>query len=135
MGRKRPAKLTPLEALVMDCVWEAGEATVRQVREGLRDRRKLAYNTVLTVMRILREKGFLASERQGRMDVYRPLVEREQVARRSLSDVLDRFFQGSATALVSQLLESEELSDEELRTIRREVNRQLDTADNQAEGG
>ena len=135
MGRKRPAKLTPLEALVMDCVWEAGEATVRQVREGLRDRRKLAYNTVLTVMRILREKGFLASERQGRMDVYRPLVEREQVARRSLSDVLDRFFQGSATALVSQLLESEELSDEELRTIRREVNRQLDTAERQAEGG
>jgi predicted transcriptional regulator len=135
MGRTRPAKLTPLEALVMDCVWEAGEVTVRQVQECIRARRKLAYNTVLTVMRILREKGFLASERQGRMDVYRPLVAREQVARRSLSDVIERFFQGSATALVSQLLQSEELSDEELKGIRREVSRQLETSDREAEGG
>jgi predicted transcriptional regulator len=134
MARKRPAKLTPLEAIVMDCVWEAGEATVRQVRECIKPRRKLAYNTVLTVMRILREKGFLASEREGRMDVYRPLVEREQMGRRSLAEVMERFFSGSAAAVVSQLLESEDVDEDELQAIRREINEKI-AAEGEGGGG
>jgi len=122
---KSRKKLTPLEALIMDCVWDVGEATVRQVRDGLEPVKPMAYNTVLTVMRILREKGFLKSERDGRMDVYRALVTRDQMARRSLGEVLDRFFAGSAAALVSQLLDSDELSVEEIEVIRREVDEAL----------
>ena len=125
----RPAKsrkkLTPLEAVIMDSVWDTGEATVRQVRDGLEPVKPMAYNTVLTVMRILREKGFLKSERDGRMDVYRPLVTRDQMARRSLGEVLDRFFAGSAAALVSRLLDSDELSVEEIEAIRSEVDEAL----------
>ena len=121
----RPKKLTPLETLIMDCVWSLDRATVREVQERLEPEKPMAYNTVLTVMRILREKGFLGSQREGRMDVYQPRVTRQQVARRSLRDLVDRFFAGSPTALVSQLLDSENLSAEEIEAIRREVDRRL----------
>jgi len=125
MSERRPKRLTPLEALVMDCVWDLEEATVRQVQECLEPVKPMAYNTVLTELRILREKGFLASRRQGRMDVYRPLVAREQMARLSLDEVRKLFFCGSAVALVSQLLALEDVSEEEVRAIRREVNETL----------
>ena len=125
MAPAKPRRLTPVEAVVMDAVWHLEEATVRQVLVRLEPDRPMAYNTVLTMMRILRDKGFLGSRREGRTDVYRPLVPREQMARRSLGEVLDRFFAGSASALVSQLLESDELSDDEVRAIRREVNGKL----------
>ena len=109
----------------MDAVWDLSEATVRQVRQRLHPVKPMAYNTVLTVMRILRDKGFLESRRNGRSDVYAPLVTREQMGRRSLREVLDSFFSGSAGALVSQVLDTEDLSQEEIRRIRREVDRKL----------
>ena len=108
MRRNNSRKLTSLEALIMDCIWSMSPATVRAVQERLDPIKPMAYNTVLTMMRILRDKRFLASKREGRLDVYRPLVTREQMAGRSLREVLDRFFAGSARALVSQLLESED---------------------------
>ena len=125
MPRKCNKRLTPVETVIMDRLWDFGEASVRQVRESLRPVKPMAYNTVLTVMRILRDKGFLKSERDGRMDVYRPLVTRDQMARRSLGEVLDRFFAGSAAALVSRLLDSDELSVEEIEAIRSEVDEAL----------
>ncbi len=125
MPKSKAKRLTPLEALIMDCVWDKSQTTVREVQETLQDEKPMAYNTVLTMMRILRDKEFLASERDGRTDVYRPLVAREQVAKRSLNDVLQNFFSGSAHALVSQLLESEELAPDEMKAIRREVDRRL----------
>jgi len=125
MPKTNSKRLTPLESLIMDCVWNMSEATVRQVQQRLESTKPMAYNTVLTVMRILREKRFLTSKRNGRMDVYRPRVTREQMARHSLRDVLDRFYSGSATALVSQLLDSEKLSEKEIKEIRRKVNKKL----------
>ena len=125
MPRKAPKRLTPTEAVIMDCVWSLPKATVRQVQERLEAERPMAYNTVLTMMRILRDKGFLKSERRGRVDVYRPAVTREQMAGRSLHELLDRFFAGSATALVSQLLESDDVDEAQVKAIRREVNRKL----------
>jgi BlaI family penicillinase repressor len=109
----------------MDCVWDLEEATVRQVQGRLRPRKRLAYTTVLTVMRILRDKGFLESRREGRADVYHPLVEREQIAGRSLREVMERFFSGSAAALVSHLMEQEDLDPAEVRAMRRELDEHL----------
>jgi BlaI family penicillinase repressor len=129
MPGKCETRLTPLEAIIMDCVWALSQATVRQVQERLRSTRPMAYNTVLTMMGILRDKGFLRSQRQGRADVYQPRVTREQVGRRSLRELCDRFFAGSAHGLVSELLDSERLSADEIRAIRREVNRKLREAD------
>ncbi len=125
MTQKESKRLTPLETVIMDCVWEESPVTVREVQERLEAQKPMAYNTVLTMMRILRDKGFLVSERNGRMDVYRPHVSREQIGRNSLAEVLDRFFAGSAEALVSQLLDSKEMSAEEVKAIRREVNKRL----------
>jgi BlaI family penicillinase repressor len=125
MARNTLKRLSPLEALIMDCIWDETETTVRQVQERLQDEKPMAYNTVLTMMRILRDKGFLSSKREGRMDVYRPRITREQMAERSLGEVLDRFFAGSATSLVSQLLDSGDLGTEEIKAIRQQVNRRL----------
>ena len=125
MPGRQDMRLTPLEAVIMDCVWDLSQAKVRQVRERLRQTRPLAYNTVLTMMGILRDKGFLRSRRDGRADVYEPCVSREQAARSSAREVCDRFFAGSARGLISELLDSERLTVEEIRAIRREVNRKL----------
>lgn len=127
MANEQPSqrKLTPLETLIMGVLWDESPATVKQVQERLQSIKPMARNTVLTMMRILRDKGFLASEREGRADLYRPTVTREDVSRRSVSDVINSFFAGSAEALVSQLLDGESLSDEELESIRAELDRAL----------
>ena len=125
MSGNNLSRLTPLETLIMDCVWDSPEATVRQVQQRLEPVKPMAYNTVLTMMRILRDKGFLASKRQGRLDVYRPRVSRRQVGRRSLRELLDGVFAGSAETLVSELLASEKLSGEEIRAIRSAVDDKL----------
>lgn len=134
MARKRDMRLTPLEATIMDCVWDLSQATVRQVQEQLEPTKPMAYNTVLTMMGILRDKGFLRSRREGRADVYQPCVTRAQVGRRSLRELCDRFFAGSARGLVSDLLDSERLSREEIRAIRRDVDRKLREKDGKAGG-
>ena len=82
-------RLTPLETLIMNVLWDDSPAAVRQVQQRLESVKPMAYNTVLTVMRILREKGFLVSEREGRSDLYRPVVTRQDMAQRSLGDVMD----------------------------------------------
>ena len=122
---KRPKRLTPLEALIMDAVWDLAPATAREVMEHVTPTKPMAYNTVPTVMRILRDKGFLASSRNGRADIYRPLVSREQMGKRSIRDLIERFFAGSPKALLSHLLATEQLDDTEIRAIRREVNAKL----------
>ena len=118
-------KLTPLETLIMNSLWEDSPAGVRQVQERLESVRPMAYNTVLTMMRILREKGFLTSERSGRSDIYQPVVTRKQMGQRSLKDLIESFFSGSAEALVSQVLASQTLTDEEMAAIRAELDRKM----------
>lgn len=118
-------KLTELESLIMNAVWTLRRATVRDVQEHLQPVKPMARNTVLTMMGILRDKGFLRSTREGRTDLYRPTISREQVSGHLLHDVINRFFAGSARALVSQLLDSGDLDPEEIKAIRKEVNRRL----------
>ena len=118
-------KLTPLETLIMNVLWDKSPAAVKQVQEQLTAIKPMAYNTVLTIMRILRDKGFVVSKREGRSDLYRPVVTREDMGRRSLGEVIDSFFSGSAEALVSQLLDGQSLSDEELTAVRAELDRTL----------
>ena len=127
MAAKEPTdrKLTPLETLIMNELWDDSPATVKQVLERLQAIKPMAYSTVLTMMRILREKGFLRSEGQGKADLYSPTISREDAGRRSLGEVIESFFSGSAEALVSQLLNNQSLSDEELKSIRSELNKTL----------
>lgn len=118
LTNSRPERLTPLESQIMDCVWDLKEATARQVKERLDHTRPLAYTTVQTMMALLRDKGFLTSRRQGRADAYLPLVDREAMGRRSLRDVMDLFFSGSAATLVSHLVNLEGVGEEEIDAMR-----------------
>jgi BlaI family transcriptional regulator, penicillinase repressor len=125
MAKKEERRLTPLEALIMDALWQKSPASVHQVQEMLQQKKKMAYNTVLTMMRILRDKGFLRSTREGRMDFYEPTVSRQHIGRRSLSDIIELFFSGSAGSVVSNLLDQEKISEEEMREIRRAIDEKL----------
>ena len=120
MARKKSPNLTEAELRLMDVVWEKGEATVSEVAEALPRELGLAYNTVLTTMRILEEKGFLrhTKSKEGRAFVYRAVVDRDEASRTAVRYLVSRFFRNSPELLVLNLLEDEELSRKELRRIR-----------------
>jgi predicted transcriptional regulator len=104
----------------MDVIWEKGSATVAEVAEALPQDLNLAYNTVLTTLRILEKKGYLkhVKAKEGRAFVYRPVVSRDDASRSALRHLLHRFFGNSAEALVLNLLDDERLSEAELERIR-----------------
>ena len=120
MARKKSPNLTEAELRLMDVVWEKGEATVSEVSEALPQDLGLAYNTVLTTMRILEEKGFLrhTKSKEGRAFLYRAVVGRDEASRTAVRYLVSRFFRNSPELLVLNLLEDEELSHKELRRIR-----------------
>jgi predicted transcriptional regulator len=120
MARKKSPTLTEAELRLMDVIWEKGEATVAEVADSLPPDIGLAYNTVLTTMRILEEKGFLdhVKAKEGRAFVYRPVVGRQEASRNAVRHLVSRFFGNSAELLVLNLLEDEKLSDKERGRIR-----------------
>lgn len=120
MARKKSPHLTEGELRLMDVVWENGPSTVAQVAEALPEELGLAYNTVLTTMRILEDKGYVRHKKpkDGRAFVYRALVGRKEAGRNAARYLISRFFRNSAEALVLNLLEDEELSDVDLQRIR-----------------
>jgi predicted transcriptional regulator len=97
-------------------LWERGPSTVAEVRKALDD--TLAYTTVLTVLRILEEKGHIAHTTEGRAHRYRPLVERAAAGGSALKRVTQRLFGGSPELLLTRLVEDEDLTDEELERMR-----------------
>jgi predicted transcriptional regulator len=109
----------------MEVIWDKGHATVTEVCESLPKHLSLAYNTVLTTMRILEDKGYLRHTKasEGRAFVYRPVVRRETASRNAVRHLLRRFFGNSAGKLVLNLLENDELDEEELRRIRKLMKR------------
>jgi predicted transcriptional regulator len=119
LARKKSANLTEAELRLMKVMWDKGNATVAEIAQALPRKLGLAYNTVLTTMRILEEKGYVrhSKAREGRAFVYRPLVSREDASRGAVRHLLGRFFGNSAGALVLNLLEEEELSDAERERI------------------
>lgn len=118
MARKKSTILTEAELKVMEVLWDKGTATVGEVAEAQGAGQKVAYNTVLTFLRILEQKGYVGHTKQGRAFVYYPRVDRQQARRNAVGLLLDRFFDGSPGILVSNLLEEERLDPEELARIR-----------------
>lgn len=120
MGRKKSSNLTEAELRLMEVLWRNGPATVADIAEELPKQLGLAYNTVLTTMRILEAKGYARHDKpkQGRAFIYRPVVSREQASRSAVRHLLDRFFGNSAEALVLNLLRAEDLNERERERIR-----------------
>jgi BlaI family transcriptional regulator, penicillinase repressor len=119
MPRKKPFGLTNAEHRIMEVIWAKGSATVAEVVDALQG--KDAYSTVLTFMRILKAKGFLAARKEGRAFVFTPKVDRETAARRAVDQLLSKFFGGSASELVLTFLREEEITPEELDQLKRKI--------------
>ena len=117
MARKRSTTLTEAELRLMDVLWQKGQATVAEVTAALPPP-PIAYNSVLTTMRILEQKGYVDHEESGRAFVYRPLVEREAAAQNAVGHVLSRFFDNSAGELALRLIEKEKPSQDELARLK-----------------
>ncbi len=115
--------LTNRELDVMAVLWEKGSATVAEVLEQLGE--PLAYTTVLTVLQSLEGKGFVHHQAEGRAYRYLPLIESGQAGDRTLNRLLEKVYRGSRELLVSRLLSSESVSEDELRRIRKMLDERL----------
>jgi len=123
MRAKPGAKLGDLELQILNVLWERGPSTVREVLEALPAQPRPAYTTVLTMMRLMTDKGYLDRRERGRAHVYQPRLREGRVKRRLLRDVISSVFRGSPEALVLRLLEDDNLSREELDRIRHLIAR------------
>ncbi len=115
--RKSPT-LTEAELRLMEVLWEKGPATVHQVLEALPLKPALAYNSVLTTIRILEKKGYVQHLKDGRAHIYSPLVGREEASRSEIRNLVTRFFNNSHELLVLNLLEDKALDAKELERLR-----------------
>ncbi len=117
MAKKR--RLAEVEWEVMDGVWKFNRrVTVRNVLDYVYPNGEKAYTTVQTIMNILAEKGVLDREKIGPVNVYRPTVSREEVARAETRTLVSRMFEGSFGSLATYLVDSGELSQKELDELR-----------------
>lgn len=118
---------TERELDLMAVLWDSGPSTAAEVRESLADQGvDLAYNTVLTLLRILEGKGYADHEEEGRAHRFRAAVERKEARASALTRTLDRMFGGSAEALVTQLVQKGDLSKKDLKRLRRVVKEELE---------
>jgi len=114
---------TDRELDVMAVLWGRGSATVTEVRERIPD--ELAYTTVLSVLRTLEEKGHVGHRAEGKAHRYFPVVERRVAARSALARLIDTVFNGSPELLLTQLVTDRELSEEQLKRLRRLMDARL----------
>jgi predicted transcriptional regulator len=122
MARSKSPTLTEAELRLMEIVWNLGEATVNDVLSKLPKSKALAYNTVLTTLRILERKGYLAHEKEGRAFVYRPLVDQRRARRNALKYVMSRFFENSPELLVLNILESDQIDPKEIERLKKLID-------------
>ena len=114
---------TDRELDVMAVLWDRGSATVSEVRERLPD--DLAYTTVLSVLRTLEEKGHVGHREEGKAHRYIPLVERRVAGRSALARLIDTVFNGSPELLLTQLVSDRDLSEDQIRKLRRLMDARL----------
>jgi len=121
--RKQSPVLTEAELRIMDVLWQKGPGTVQQILEWLPPKPALAYNSVLTTVRILEKKGYVVHAKDGRAHVYEALVERKYATRSEIRHLVSRFFRNSHDALVLNILEDSEIEGEEVARLRKILER------------
>jgi predicted transcriptional regulator len=117
MPRKASTTLTEAELRLMNLLWQKGSASVHQLLEWLPEKPALAYNTVLTTIRILEKKGYVKHVKDGRAHVYLPLVGQREATRFAVRNLVSRFFKDSHELLVLNILEDEDIDSEELKRM------------------
>lgn len=117
MPRKTSTTLTEAELRLMNVLWQKGPATVHQVMDWLPEKPALAYNSVLTTIRILEKKGYVKHIKDGRAHIYMSLVGRKEATRFEVRNLVSRFFKNSHELLVLNILEDENIDAEELKRM------------------
>lgn len=123
MARSKSATLTEAELRIMNVLWDKGSATVHEVLQALPSSPMPAYNSVLTVVRILESKGYVKHVKDKRAHVYMPKVDRKDATRVEVRHLVSRFFGNSPEKLVMNILEEGEIDAEELARVRQLLER------------
>ncbi|HZW92741.1 MAG TPA: BlaI/MecI/CopY family transcriptional regulator [Candidatus Eremiobacteraceae bacterium] len=110
--------LTEAELRIMNVLWQRGSGTVQQVLDDLPPKLDLAYNSVLTTIRILEKKGYVEHKKDGRAYVYVPIIQRMDATRNEISNLVSRFFKNSHEQLVFNILEERGIDSTELDRLR-----------------
>ena len=121
MTKKPIDQLGELQRAVLEVLWDQGQATVQQVVQLLKPKRRLAYTTVLTTLQNLTKAGWARHEKEGRAYVYYPTRTRDQAEARSIRAFVKRTFGGNSRLMLQTLLEADELSDEDLTELKRMI--------------
>ncbi len=118
MPPRQSGTLTEAELRIMNVLWVKGSGTVQQVLDSIAEKPVLAYNSVLTTIRVLERKGYLKHLKDGRAHVYTPLVEKKEATRSEIRHLVSRFFKDSHEQLVLNLLEDQGIGPEEIDHLR-----------------
>ena len=121
MPPKKSITLTEAELRIMKLLWTRGESVVSDLVASMPDGETLAYNSVLTTVRILEQKGYVDHRQEGRAFVYRPCVAEHEASRSEVRHVLSRFFGNSRERLLLSLLGDDEISPAELKRLREAI--------------
>ncbi len=123
MPPKQSGTLTEAELRIMNVLWSRGTGTVQQVLDSITTSSQLAYNSVLTTIRVLEKKGYLKHLKDGRAHVYTPTIGREEATRSEIRHLVNRFFRNSHEQLMLNLLEDRDLGAEEISRLRELLDR------------
>ena len=118
MPPKKSNTLTEAELRLMKILWRRGESAVNDLVAAMPDGESLAYNSVLTTIRILEQKGYVEHRQEGRAFVYRPCVAEQEASRSEMRHLMGRFFGNSREQLLLSLLGDDEISAEELQRLK-----------------
>lgn len=125
MPKNFDRQLTDLELEIMQVIWQLKECSIREIHTALPKDRQLAYTTVATMVKILEQKEAIRTLKKDRTLIIKPRLDRTEYEAVSLRHLNQRVFQGNATSMVSRLLDEEDLSVEELKTIKKWINERL----------
>jgi predicted transcriptional regulator len=122
LARAKSTNLTEGELRLMNVLWERGPATVGQIVDALPSKPPVAYSTVLTLLRIMENKGYLRHTKQGRAFVYEPLIGSKEASSKAIRHLVGRFFGGSTGQLVLKLLDERQIDADELKRIKKKIS-------------
>jgi predicted transcriptional regulator len=121
MPPRKSITLTEAELRLMKILWRRGESAVGDLVAAMPDGESLAYNSVLTTIRILEQKGYVTHRQEGRAFVYSPCVAEQEASRTEIRHIMQRFFGDSRERLLLSVLRDEEVTPDELERLKEAI--------------
>lgn len=121
MARPPSSTVTEAEQALLEVLWEAGEASVREVTDRLSQHKSVAYTTVLTMLGVLHKKNLVTYRQEGRAFIYRPAVTKDEVRDHALGNLMEQLFDGSPEMLALHLLKNHGVDPDKIRALREKV--------------